>query len=566
MRKVITFFMLAVLVLPLFAFYRTDASFSGDGEVIPIGSEIYEVFDDLFVLIGKPRPSSSRPWTVSEAKFELSKIDPSRLQGYALTLYNQICNSILGGNTPEIAVEMSLSPEVYFHTNEDFCLEEDWNYGYTRRNPILYLGLNAWQGGFALHTELTAGNGLAGNDDEFQSLAERAANNGMPYEGVGDVKHEYGIEGGNLDAIDVVKRSSVYSSPFAFNGLGPTDNEIPRNATLTFGGKNSSFGFYRSQKSWGYNRIGNFIFDSHVERYTYLTYKNFNSRFSFESTIMFPEAYLAGTTNTPEYGNKRRLFLAHRFDLPIGEKMKLAVSENVMYLATNFFDMQFINPATIYHNNLNSSQFNAIAHIEYEYVPSPGLSFYAQIAVDQGTVPFFEKTHEDQAVGVSVGTEYAFALSDGIADLNFEMLYATPALYRRDAPDFVITNSSQISDGYKSIPYFTYIGLEYGGDTLGFRLDGEYKASCFKAYLGQTLILKGGFDLYQKYETASFTGEFLSGDISLISITEAGAEYDFHIWKTDCSAFANMSFVYRKMEFDCQVALGIKASLSTRNK
>ena len=130
----------------------------------------------------------------------------------------------------------------------------------------------------------------------------------------------------------------------------------------------------------------------------------------------------------------------------------------------------------------------------------------------------------------------------------------------------MITDSSQISGGYLSIPSFTYIGLKYGGDTLAVRLDGEYKSIDTKFYGSETLLLKGGFDLYQRYSPASFVGEFLSGEPKLSSITEFGAEKSFVLWKTDCSAFANISLVYDNSEFDCQVAIGLKASLSTRKK
>ena len=67
-RKALVFLLLTVFVLPLFAFYPSDSALSGDGEVIFVGSGIYDAFDDLFLLLGMPRPSSSRPWTVAEAK------------------------------------------------------------------------------------------------------------------------------------------------------------------------------------------------------------------------------------------------------------------------------------------------------------------------------------------------------------------------------------------------------------------------------------------------------------------------------------------------------------------
>ena len=115
---------LAAGVLPVFSLYQADIRYSGAGEVIPVGSRVYDLFDDLFLLCGHTTPSTSRPWTVSEARSELSKINISALSSHARKLYDEISAIICADKDHDLFVEFSLSPEVYVHSNSDFCLEE----------------------------------------------------------------------------------------------------------------------------------------------------------------------------------------------------------------------------------------------------------------------------------------------------------------------------------------------------------------------------------------------------------------------------------------------------------
>ncbi len=567
-RRVLILFLLAMTacVSPLFSLYQPDTVYSGTGEVIPVGSRLYELFDDLFLLCGYASPSTSRPWTVSEARSELSKIDKAALNGYADHLYCEISDIISERKEHDLFVEFSLSPEMYIHTNDKFGLEENWKYGYTDRNPLAYMGINAYQKGFYFHLELTYGLSRAGSKDTIVSLRDYVESTlGKTYEGVGDAENEFGYSGA-FENIKVTAESEVYSPFFVFNGVGPADLETPRSAYLTYAWDGFSVGFYRGRKVWGRSRIGNFIYDEHVERYHYISAKTFNSRFSFDFTLMAPEAYLGGSSDTRDYGPTRRFFLSHRLEYRFRNNMKLAISENVMYLATHFADFQYMNPSNFYHNNLNSGQFNAIAHVEFEYAPCTGLQLYSQLAVDQGSVPFFEdNATEDLAAGLTIGAEYLFALKEAIVDLNLEAVYASPALYRRDAPDFIIATGSRISTDYLSIPSFTYMGFRYGGDTLAFRLDAEYKKDDFRVYANQTVLLNGSFTKYDRYTSGMFSDVFLSGDVVPVSLTNVGVVYLFDLKdKINCTLFTDACLINYDGNSDLQLSCGVKASYRKR--
>lgn len=552
--------------VPAFCLYRPDMRYSGAGEVIPVGSRIYDLFDSLFILCGHTSPSTSRPWTVAEARSELSKIDQSFISSYALRLYDEISEAISEGNVFGISVDSSLNPEVYVHTNEDFCLEEDWNYGYVDRSPLAYVGLNAWHKGFGFHMELSYGQSKAGSSDTLISLRSYVEDVlGKQFSGAGSAEDEHGYYG-DFGDIRVTSRSYVYGSGFVFNGTGPTDLEMPREAFLAYAWDGVSVGIYRGRKVWGRSKLGNFVYDAHVERYNYISLKTFNRKFSFDFTVMAPEAYLNGTSDTRDYGPVRRFFLSHRLEYQVRDNIKFTFSENVMYLATYFTDFQFMNPAFLYHNNINSGQFNALAHVEFEFAPFPGIQIYAQLGVDQGSVPFFEdSSKEDLAAGLTIGSQYVFLAFDGLMDLNLEAVYVTPAMYRRAAPDFIIATESRISENYLAIPTFTYIGFKYGGDTLGFRLDAGFRKDSVSLYAAQSVIFKGEFGLYDKYRPGMFTKDFLTGDVSVISITDIGAGYSFSAFGLfDCRAFADVCLISAGNAFDLQIALGLKTNYGTR--
>ena len=551
---------------PAFSLYRPDMRYSGAGEVIPVGSRIYDLFDSLFILCGRTSPSSSRPWTVAEARSELSKIDRSSIGGYAGRLYDEISEAVSETGAYGISVDFSLNPEVYIHTNGDFCLEQDWNFGYVDRSPLAYVGIDARHKGFGFHMELSYGQSRAGSGDTMVSLRSYVEDVlGKQFCGVGAAEDEHGYSG-DFGDIRVTSESAVYGSGFVFNGTGPTDLEMPREAFLTYAWDGVSVGIYRGRKVWGRSKLGNFVYDAHVERYNYISLKTFNLKFSFDFTVMAPEVYLNGTSDTRDYGPVRRFFLSHRLEYQTRDNIKFAFSENVMYLATYFTDFQFMNPAFLYHNNINSGQFNALAHVEFEYAPCAGVQVYAQLGVDQGSVPFFEDSStEDLAAGLTIGAQYMFAAFDGLMDLNLEAVYVTPAMYRRDAPDFIIAAESRISEGYQAIPTFTYIGFKYGGDTLGFRLDAGFRKDSVSLYAAQSVIFKGEFGLYDKYRPGMFTKDFLTGDVSVISITDIGAGYSFSAFGLfDCRAFADVCLISAGNAFDLQIALGLKTNYGTR--
>ena len=398
-------------VFLLSAYYPGNGNgFHYDGMVIPIGNEIYDLMDSLFILEGKGLPSTSRPWTVSEAKNELGKLDKDSLSSESFELYKEIDGMLAYEKANDISLTLNFSPEMYAHTNDTYNREELWNYGYEDRNHMFRVSLDNSTGGFYGHLELSGGIGVVSGEDAASriTLKSYVENNlGKDWNGVGS---EYPADDEELSSIYVITNETNYSKNFVINAPSGsnTDMNMPRRAYLDYAGSNFSVGFYKAQKEWGNNSIGNFIFDRHHDYYDTLTLKTFSPDFSFEYTWMFPETYPGGKNGYSDSNpNSRRIFLAHRLEFRAFDRLSVALSENVMYRFSSLPDIPLMNPAFFYHNNVNNGQFNALAHVEVAYSILSGLLVYGQFSLDQGSFPGFEDpTTEDHAVGMSLGLEW----------------------------------------------------------------------------------------------------------------------------------------------------------------
>ena len=516
------------------------------GEVIPFGSSFYDDIDTLFVLNGQTIPSASRPWTIAEAVNELSKIDPFSLNGTTRNLYDKLLSYVVRDYKASISLTADISPEIYAHTNQDFNTDDWWVYNYEKRNQFAILTLNVATGGFHAHTELNFGLGRAASDDTFATFED------------------------NLDSFPVdmttrkyVVSSDVYSPYFRINfpGSGEAEVTTPTVGWLTYAWKNGSVGFYKSKKEWGKTSIGNYIYDSHISAYNYLSAKFFNQVFSFDYTVMFPSSYLGGSARSYQVEYKC-MFLSHRLQVQILKNLNLAMSENVMYWLKDGLEPLFVNPAVFFHNNIQDNMFNALAHVELEYVPIKGLRIYSQLGVDQGSIPFFEQVgSEDLAAGITLGAEYLFPLYGGIAGVNLEGAFVTPSMYRRGGqyPDFIIADVSTVNmpTDYYTLPFVTAMGFPYSGDTLAVNVGCDFKKNALKCSLSSLFMWKGEQTVVKP--KAGKSGLELTGDVTFSVVTTATAEYDFILFnRLPSKMIASLSGVYNQSRgFDVQVSLGV---------
>lgn len=129
-----------------FAHDNTNERTSNGAKIFALNSSIYDDMDALYSLCNMVRPSTNRPWSVSETKLILSRIDTGSLEGYSLKLYNKILSQIENnmkwqlGNDLGLTVGLDVSLEAYAHSNTDtFVTETDWERSYDARKSLLRL-------------------------------------------------------------------------------------------------------------------------------------------------------------------------------------------------------------------------------------------------------------------------------------------------------------------------------------------------------------------------------------------------------------------------------------------
>lgn len=538
------------------------------GVLIPIGDEVYALMDDLFVLTGSSVPSSSRPWTVSEALNEISRIDSSLLSSNEKILYDSISARLCGDSDTWVSLKFEVSPETYIHTNGDsYDREEYWKYGYSNRSHFASLSLDNSIGGFYGHLELSMGLGMVSSDDASTAKSIKRYVEEELEKSWGGVGTQIPVDDPKADTIKVITRQANYKRDFVFNfpTTANSDCNMPRRAYLDYSADTFSLGFYKAQKSWGFNKGGNFIFDTHNDFYNYISLKTFAKKFAFEYTLMFPENYRGGVNaSAKNYEDYTRVFAAHRIEFRPIDSLNISMSENVMYRFYGFPDITLLNPATFYHNNLNNNQFNAIAHVELEYSAIKGLLIYGQFTLDQGSFPFFEDpTKEDQAMGYSLGLEYKTFVGKGVLSTSIEGIYTNPALYRpTGSSDFIINYNYLNPDDYYRFPFYTYIGYKNGGDTIAVRGDCNYRTNGLYVYSVLEVVLDGAYTMFDEY-SAPIMLTAPSGDYDVITTVNLGCEYSFSWGSAPVKAFIDLTGINStRRGFDLQVSLGTSVSYS----
>ncbi len=384
---------------------------------------------------------------------------------------------------------------------------------------------------------------------------------------MGGVGTQIPVDDPKADTIKVITRQANYKRDFVFNfpTTANSDCNMPRRAYLDYSADTFSLGFYKAQKSWGFNKGGNFIFDTHNDFYNYISLKTFAKKFAFEYTLMFPENYRGGVNaSAKNYEDYTRVFAAHRIEFRPIDSLNISMSENVMYRFYGFPDITLLNPATFYHNNLNNNQFNAIAHVEFEYSAIKGLLIYGQFTLDQGSFPFFEDpTKEDQAMGYSLGLEYKTFVGKGVLSTSIEGIYTNPALYRpTGSSDFIINYNYLNPDDYYRYPFYTYIGYKYGGDTIAVRGDCNYRTNGLYVYSVLEVVVDGAYTMFDEY-SAPIMLTAPSSDYDVITTVNLGWEYSFSWGPAPIKAFIDLTGTSStKRGFDLQVSLGASVSYS----
>lgn len=514
---------------------------AGQGQVvIPLGSSVYRDMDTLYLLEGLGRPSTARPWNIEEATRLLAKADSTAHRPLYEAIEQRLAVKPTVTFDKEFAIGLSatINTELYVHSNGDrFGKESDWVRGFVERKPLVKLDLDLFMGpNFYIHSDLQYGR------NRFNALDPHA----LYTEDIGAIvkKNEGRIVLGN---------AYLYSKPFLTNILPFTESydvdfETPKRAFISLGNGPWSVVFGRNRISWGNGKSGNFIIGDHTDFHEFARFKYFSNFFSYDWLNIFLPT---NPSPTETEDTSIRIFMAHRLEWNLFNRMTLVLSENVMY-ASDMFDLRYLNPAFIYHNLNNVSMFNAIAHAELDISIAKGLNAYGQYVLDQAKAPN-EPDNKADASGFLVGVEYAHEIKTGVVQASLEFARTTPILYRRADVDFLMfrkycTHGNPGGPGY--LLALDYIGYQHGGDTRLIQFDLGYRLPpSLNGGFRMILIQQGEVDLLTSNEDIeSIRAKTPSGDaIKEKMILSLYGTYEYPLSFADLQLWAQLDWVGRRV-------------------
>ena len=576
MRKLASILTIAALLC--------GAAYAGgvDAYVIPLSSPVYEAMDALYAINGMASPSTSRPWTVAEARHILSRVDAEGMDSGESNFYRSV-EELLAREEPTwmldedsfgLSTTVSLNPEYYWHDNSSFDNDVDWVWDYEHRKPFLNLELEmsvfSW-----FYTTANAQYTKGRWDGRNDGIWYYDPNTDYPYgigAGIGPEDDTLHIPAGSISWADEHNTNfPILPETFEF--------DWPKRAFIAFAGPHWSLTFGRDRMNWGNARIGNLLIDDGLEYHDALRLKLYTQNvFEYEVMFSFFDDDWSGAFHESD---SFKMLMAHRIAFRPADWISFTLSENIMY-RSSVLEGQSLNPAFIFHNLNNRDMFNALAWGELSIAPFKGLEIYAQFAIDQGKLPQ-ESASERDAWAVLGSLDYTHLIGKGVLEAGFEAAYTTPLIYRRDKVDFIVPHrtATQLAGG--DVLKLFYVGFPYGGDTIAMQLDLSYKqpgvwgiSSAFRA------VVHGSMDMMQSHnreddndgypnkEGSTPTGP----DISCTLIGSLAGDYHFpsiaHI--LDISFFSNISIIDRFMltgtsdanepeGMDIQLAIGMSIAV-----
>ena len=122
------------LFIAILLIAATATATASDGElnyekIYPIHDEIVSDMKDLYILAGYALPSTAGPYSGSELKMALERIDRDSLRGGGRELYDRIERKLTeDAEAAAFTFSFSVSPEIYVHTNtsKDFQTWDNW--------------------------------------------------------------------------------------------------------------------------------------------------------------------------------------------------------------------------------------------------------------------------------------------------------------------------------------------------------------------------------------------------------------------------------------------------------
>ncbi|GHU30807.1 hypothetical protein FACS1894172_04680 [Spirochaetia bacterium] len=492
--------MKAILVLVL-AFLVAGSGFSQDTsfwnntanhqKIYPVNSEFYQALKFLYISNGLPLPSTTGPWSGDELLLMLYRLDPDKLQQVELKTYDFI-EKELTQDHPYFNFDGHVNVEMYAHTNpNDFTALEDYIRPYTEAKPMIGLDFE----GFVTPYVYGFGNISIGNNfiDSW-------------------VTKDDGRErtGSSLLGQTVFGTNIIGAGP---RGINSIDLNFPKRAFISLGGRGLSFQVGRERLSWGAGESGNFIVGNNLEYHNVARAAFYSNTFKYTfsvSSFGYPGEYYSDPTTggftsngvqvahpgpSTAYDSTKgvNLFIGHRFEWRIVNKVNFIVTEGLMYQTDGTLDILAFSPLMLLHNMYRVMNGNSMLGFEVDWTIIPKLNVYASLAIDEFSMPGEAvpgKAAEafPTAFGYMLGAKTAFPLGGRMFTGSLEFAYTDLYLYLRRQQEtgsvplnrrglnYVVANRYfAFGTGGDAIHDEQFLGYRWGGDAIAINVHAGWR-------------------------------------------------------------------------------------------
>ncbi len=480
-------FICLCLAVPAFA---GSEGYSNRQKIYPVDSELYRAITYLYVTQGHALPSTTGPWSVDELDRMLAKINREELSEGAKSTYDYVkgeLDFIPWRPAPGIGMKWGLevSLETYTHTNTEselFRGRFNWNYGVLKQKPMLKGSFETWP------------------VRSFYGYAELS---------IGNYYHTKDTGNGWLDFGETVFNTNIlgFQNPPQFV-ISYLNLNMPYRAFAAAGGDHWSLEVGRDRMSWGPGVTGNFVVGDTLQYHNMARFTTYFDSFKYTFvTSFFPHPKNYASLNPAQWGMSPggqfsvldgiNMFMSHRLEWRMfKDKVNLTLTEAIMYQsATNFLDLQILNPCMIFHDYYIRSNANSIVSLELDYTPVRHLNIYGQIVMDEfplpgEPVPGKASVALPNGLGYMLGVKSAGAVGQGMLYGSAEWAMTDPYLYLRDrgqedgGTDYkqepgqyginwvvAVRNYSESGTYYDE----EFLGYKYGGDAIVANLNGGFR-------------------------------------------------------------------------------------------
>ncbi len=461
----------------------------------------YSLIRDLIIEQGLGAPSSAGPWSTDELLKILQGINTAKLSADSSSNYTWIKERLTEKPNFFISREFSfdtgvqVTGELYLHSNSSqfFDEDEEWVQDYTKREPLLSIPFEFW-----------------GTENIYGTIDLTLRNNRF--------------------YTNTTSSSGFFGPAFSTNLIfddnpSNVDLSFPWKAYVSVGDRNWNVQFGRDTVSWGNGSTGNMVIGNHMDYHEFLRVTTYYDPFKYSFlAISFPhpDLYKQAPTDpnlpwTPsETISSIQTFIGHRFEFLLFEKLRLSLTEGIMYQGETY-DFRFFSPFVILHNYYMRGNANSILSAEVDYSIMPSLLIHAQFVMDDlalGVESATSSTAQPNAWGALAGVHYTKSIDRGMLHLLLEGAYTTPYLYLRDSgitsgnPAYPTAQPIDFVVGYQQYTQLSgmqidedFLGFKYGGDAIILNLIASYtKRDIWEIRGGLFWMLHGTHDTETLYE------------------------------------------------------------------